>query len=156
MISFTTSTNTINSLLVEFQGKEITTLHDESSLSLTWLTRRLIELIEENIYCFRLGEWNVRNRLNKLLIDDERAECTLLNIRVGRKQIARYRFPKLHSKDKILLLEKLKHQVASHQFDDKLSAFLENELQKVTEQRAKRRAKRKENQASAQVDSQIH
>ncbi len=155
-MTFTSNTNTMDALLVAFNGKEITTLHDESSLSLTWLTRRLIELIEENIYCYKLGTWNIRNRLNKILIDDERAERTLLNIRVGRKQIARYMFPQLCDTDKIALLEQLKRQVASHQFDDKFSAFLESELQKTAERRAQRRHKRNENQSFVQADSQMY
>ncbi len=148
MINYTVNKNSMEAVLMAYNGKELASLRDESTLNLAWLTRRVLAIIDENIYCFKSGSWNIRNRLNKLLIDDERSNCTLLNIRVGRKQIARYMFPQLRDMEKVALLEDLKRQVASHQFDEKFSAFLEEELKRAEDKKLQRKnAKKTEKQA---------
>ena len=100
----------------------------------------------DNIRNFKDDNWNLQNRMNKLMIDT--ANNTIFSLRLGGKKIVRYSLDLLDTMQKMQFLADFHTSVSNGEFDEDILNFLAKEVdianQRKKEANERRRLKKQE------------
>lgn len=103
-------------------------------------------LLADNIRNFKDDNWNLQNRMNKLMIDTE--NNTIFSLRLGGKKIVRYSLDLLDTMQKMQFLADFHTSVSNGEFDEDILNFLAKEVdianQRKKEANERRRLKKQE------------
>ena len=58
--------------LMKYNANKIETSKDEGMLTLETARERILKLLNENMINFKNDSWDLKNRMNKLIIDTEK------------------------------------------------------------------------------------
>lgn len=132
--------------LGKYKAQKIETSEDEGKLTLETAKKRILKLLADNIRNFKEDNWNLQNRMNKLMIDTE--NNTIFSLRLGGKKIVRYSLDLLDTIQKMQFLADFHTSVSNGEFDEDILNFLAKEVdnanQRKKEANERRRLKKQE------------
>ncbi len=132
--------------LGKYKAQKIETSQDEGKLTLITAKERILKLLADNIRNFKDDNWNLQNRMNKLMIDTE--NNTIFSLRLGGKKIVRYSLDLLDTMQKMQFLADFHTSVSNGEFDEDILNFLAKEVdianQRKKEANDRRRLKKQE------------
>ena len=132
--------------LGKYKAQKIETSQDEGKLTLITAKERILKLLADNIRNFKDDNWNLQNRMNKLMIDT--ANNTIFSLRLGGKKIVRYSLDLLDTMQKMQFLADFHTSVSNGEFDEDILNFLAKEVdianQRKKEANERRRLKKQE------------
>lgn len=132
--------------LGKYKAQKIETSEDEGKLTLETAQKRILKLLADNIRNFKDDNWNLQNRMNKLMIDTE--NNTIFSLRLGGKKIVRYSLDLLDTMQKMQFLADFHTSVSNGEFDEDILNFLAKEVdianQRKKEANERRRLKKQE------------
>ena len=128
--------------LSKFNAVKIETYQDEGKLNYDSCKKRILNLLDENMRNFKKDTWSKQNRMNKLIVDTETQ--SIFTLRLGGKRIARYSLSLLDTRDKLNFLSDLYTEVVNGEFDEEITEFLGNEVEKAEARKKVNSAKRRE------------
>lgn len=132
--------------LGKYKAQKIETSQDEGKLTLETAKKRILKLLADNIRNFKEDNWNLQNRMNKLMIDTE--NNTIFSLRLGGKKIVRYSLDLLDTIQKMQFLADFHTSVSNGEFDEDILNFLAKEVdianQRKKEANERRRLKKQE------------
>jgi len=128
--------------LSKFNAVKIETYQDEGKLNYDSCKKRILNLLDENMRNFKKDTWNKKNHMNKLIVDTETQ--SIFTLRLGGKRIARYSLSLLDTRDKLNFLSDLYTEVVNGEFDEEITEFLGNEVEKAEARKKVNSAKRRE------------
>lgn len=132
--------------LGKYKAQKIETSEDEGKLTLETAKKRILKLLADNIRNFKDDNWNLQNRMNKLMIDTE--NNTIFSLRLGGKKIIRYSLDLLDTMQKMQFLADFHTSVSNGEFDEDILNFLAKEVdianQRKKEANERRRLKKQE------------
>lgn len=132
--------------LGKYKAQKIETSEDEGKLTLETAKKRILKLLADNIRNFKDDNWNLQNRMNKLMIDTE--NNTIFSLRLGGKKIVRYSLDLLDTMQKMQFLADFHTSVSNGEFDEDILNFLAKEVdianQRKKEANERRRLKKQE------------
>ncbi len=132
--------------LGKYKAQKIETSQDEGKLTLITAKERILKLLADNIRNFKDDNWNLQNRMNKLMIDTE--NNTIFSLRLGGKKIVRYSLDLLDTMQKMQFLADFHTSVSNGEFDEDILNFLAKEVdianQRKKEANERRRLKKQE------------
>lgn len=132
----------MKNFLEKYNATKIETYQDEGKLSLESCKKRILNLLDENMRNFKKDNWNKQNRMNKLIIDTD--SQSIFTLRLGGKRIARYALSLLDTKDKLNFLSDIYTEVVNGEFDEEITKFLGEEVEKAEARKKVNSAKRRE------------
>lgn len=132
--------------LGKYKAQKIETSQDEGKLTLETAKKRILKLLADNIRNFKEDNWNLQNRMNKLMIDTE--NNTIFSLQLGGKKIVRYSLDLLDTIQKMQFLADFHTSVSNGEFDEDILNFLAKEVdianQRKKEANERRRLKKQE------------
>lgn len=128
--------------LAKFNAVKIETYQDEGKLNYDTCKKRILNLLDENMRNFKKNSWNKGNRMNKLIVDTD--SQSIFTLRLGGKRIARYSLSLLDIQDKLNFLSDIYTEVVNGEFDEEITTFLGNEVEKAEARKKVNSAKRRE------------
>ena len=132
--------------LGKYKAQKIETSEDEGKLTLETAKKRILKLLADNVRNFKEDNWNLQNRMNKLMIDTE--NNTIFSLRLGGKKIVRYSLDLLDTIQKMQFLADFHTSVSNGEFDEDILNFLAKEVdnanQRKKEANERRRLKKQE------------
>lgn len=132
--------------LGKYKAQKIETSEDEGKLTLETAKKRILKLLADNIRNFKDDNWNLQNRMNKLMIDTE--NNTIFSLRLGGKKIVRYSLDLLDTMQKMQFLADFHTSVSNGEFDEDILNFLAKEVdianQRKKDANERRRLKKQE------------
>lgn len=138
--------NKMKDFLGKYKAQKIETSQDEGKLTLETAKKRILKLLADNIRNFKEDNWNLQNRMNKLMIDTE--NNTIFSLRLGGKKIVRYSLDLLDTIQKMQFLADFHTSVSNGEFDEDILNFLAKEVdianQRKKEANERRRLKKQE------------
>ena len=142
------NTQTMESFMGSFGIVPMTTLKDEGLLSFKNCKDRILKMIETNIHNFKNNEWNMNNRMMKMLVDlDEKKNKSICTVRLGGKRVYRCNCATLTTPQKVEFLAKFYEGVSKGLLDEQIQNFCEQQVALANDrkriQREKRKAERK-------------
>ena len=118
----------MKNFLEKYNASKIENAQDEGKLTLETAKERILKLLTENMKNFKENNWNLQNRMNKLIIDTDKK--SLFTLRLGGKRIIRYSLDLLDDMQKLNFLADFYTSVANNEFDDEIVNFLAKEVEK--------------------------
>lgn len=138
--------NKMKDFLGKYKAQKIETSEDEGKLTLETAKKRILKLLADNVRNFKEDNWNLQNRMNKLMIDTE--NNTIFSLRLGGKKIVRYSLDLLDTIQKMQFLADFHTSVSNGEFDEDILNFLAKEVdnanQRKKEANERRRLKKQE------------
>ena len=128
--------------LAKFNAVKIETYQDEGKLNYDTCKKRILNLLDENMRNFKKDSWNKQNRMNKLIVDTD--SQSIFTLRLGGKRIARYALSLLDTNEKLNFLSDIYTEVVNGEFDEEITEFLGNEVEKAEARKKANSAKRRE------------
>ena len=132
--------------LMKYNANKIETSKDEGMLTLETARERILKLLNENMLNFKNNSWDLKNRMNKLIIDTEKN--SIFTLRLGGKRIVRYSLDLLTTEQKLNFLADFYSSVSAKEFDEDITDFLAKEIDNASarkkEANDRRREKKKE------------
>ena len=128
--------------LAKFNAVKIETYQDEGKLNYDTCKKRILNLLDENMRNFKKDSWNKQNRMNKLIVDTD--SQSIFTLRLGGKRIARYALSLLDTRDKLNFLSDIYTEVVNGEFDEEITKFLGEEVEKAEARKKVNSAKRRE------------
>ena len=112
--------------LMKYNANKLETSKDEGLLTLEKARERILKLLTENMINFKNDSWDLKNRMNKLIIDTEKN--TIFTLRLGGKRIVRYSLDLLSREQKLNFLADFYSSVSAKEFDEDITDFLAKEI----------------------------
>lgn len=131
----------MKNFLEKYNASKIENAKDEGKLTLETAKERILKLLTENMKNFKENNWNLQNRMNKLIIDTDKK--SLFTLRLGGKRIIRYSLDLLDDMQKLNFLADFYTSVANNEFDDEIVNFLAKEVEKASERKKEANERRK-------------
>ena len=132
--------------LIKYNANKLETSKDEGMLTLETARERILKLLNENMINFKNNSWDLKNRMNKLIIDTEKN--SIFTLRLGGKRIVRYSLDLLTTEQKLNFLADFFSSVSAKEFDEDITDFLAKEIDNASarkkEANERRREKKKE------------
>ena len=128
--------------LTKYNATKIETYQDEGKLNYDSCKKRILDILDENMRNFKNDKWDKGNRMNKLIVDTDTQ--SIFTLRLGGKRIARYSLSLLDIRDKLNFLSDIYTEVANDEFDEEITKFLGDEVEKAEARKKVNSAKRRE------------
>ena len=139
-----TQTQTMESFMGSFGIVPMTTLKDEGLLSFQNCKDRILKMIETNIHNFKNNEWNMNNRMMKMLVDlDPRRDRSVCTVRLGGKRVYKCNCATLSTPQKVEFLTKFYEGVSKGLLDKEIENFCEGQVAMAESRKQKQREQRK-------------
>lgn len=106
----------MKNFLMKYNANKLETSKDEGLLTLEKARERILKLLTENMKNFKENSWDLKNRMNKLIIDTEKN--SIFTLRLGGKRIVRYSLDLLTREQKLQFLADFYSSVANKEFDE--------------------------------------
>ena len=140
--------------LAKFNAVKIETYQDEGKLNYDTCKKRILNLLDDNMRNFKKDSWDKQNRMNKLIVDTD--SQSIFTLRLGGKRIARYALSLLDTRDKLNFLSDIYTEVVNGEFDEEITKFLGEEVEKAEARKkvnsAKRREKKRQQREAAAAE----
>ena len=130
----------MKNFLEKYNASKIENAKDEGKLTLETAKERILKLLTENMKNFKENNWNLQNRMNKLIYTDKKS---LFTLRLGGKRIIRYSLDLLDDMQKLNFLADFYTSVANNEFDEDIVNFLAKEVEKASERKKEANERRK-------------
>ena len=138
------NTQTIESFMGSFGIVPMTTLKDEGLLSFQNCKDRILKMIETNIHNFKNNEWNMNNRMMKMLVDlDPKKNKSVCTVRLGGKRVYKCNCTTLTTPQKVEFLTRLYEGIFKGLLDERITEFCEQQASAAEDRRKVQREKRK-------------
>lgn len=135
---------TIEKYMSEYNINPMETAKDEGLLSVEMCKSKILNLIELNIRNFKNNTWNLRNRMNKLLVDlSPEKNKSVFTIRLGGKRVYRCHCQRLELTQKIDFLNKFFQAVSQGYLDQAIINFCEDEVKRSMKRKNDLKERRK-------------
>ena len=116
----------MKNFLNKYNATKIETNKDEGKLSLDSCKKRILSILDENMRNFKKDTWDIKNRMNKLIVDTEIS--SIFTLRLGGKRIVRYSLDLLNTEQKLQFLADFYTSIANKEFDEDITDFLAKEI----------------------------
>ena len=128
--------------LMKYNANKIETSKDEGMLTLETARERILKLLNENMLNFKNNSWDLKNRMNKLIIDTEKN--SIFTLRLGGKRIVRYSLDLLTTEQKLNFLADFYSSVSAKEFDEDITDFLAKEIDNANARKKEANERRRE------------
>ena len=142
----------MKNFLNKYNATKIETTKDEGKLSLDSCKKRILSILDENMRNFKKDTWDIKNRMNKLIVDTEIS--SIFTLRLCGKRIVRYSLSLLDTREKLNFLSDFHASIVNGEFDEEILNFLENEISKADARKKINGEKRREKKRKAREKKQ--
>lgn len=100
----------MQNFLNKYNAVKLENTQDEGKLTLDSSKKRILKMLDENMKHIKNNSWNIKNRMNKLIVDTE--TNSIFTLRLGGKKIIKYSLYLLNDREKLLIkgfIIRLKH-----------------------------------------------
>ena len=127
--------------LEKYKAVKIETSQDEGKLTLETAKKRILKLLIINIKNTKEDNWDLANRMNKLMIDTD--SNTIFSLRLGGKRIVRYSLELLDKEQKMNFFADFYNSVSNGEFDEEIVSFLAKEFDKANQRKKEANERRR-------------
>lgn len=78
----------MQNFLNKYNAVKLENTQDEGKLTLDSSKKRILKMLDENMKHIKNNSWNIKNRMNKLIVDTE--TNSIFTLRLGGKKIIKY------------------------------------------------------------------
>lgn len=123
----------MQNFLNKYNAVKLENTQDEGKLTLDSSKKRILKMLDENMKHIKNNSWNIKNRMNKLIVDTE--TNSIFTLRLGGKKIIKYSLYLLNDREKLNFLSDFYDSIVNNEFDTEILNFISQELENSQKRR---------------------
>lgn len=123
----------MQNFLNKYNAVKLESTQDEGKLTLDSSKKRILKMLDENMKHIKNNSWNIKNRMNKLIVDTE--TNSIFTLRLGGKKIIKYSLYLLNDREKLNFLSDFYDSIVNNEFDTEILNFISKELENSQKRR---------------------
>lgn len=144
--------NTMQNFLNKYNAVKLENSQDEGKLTLDSSKKRILKMLDENMKHIKNNSWDIKNRMNKMIIDTE--TNSIFTLRLGGKKIIKYSLALLSDREKLKFLSDFYDSIVNHEFDTEILNFISQQIEnaekrkKISNERRKLKKQQEKEEAT--------
>lgn len=123
----------MQNFLNKYNAVKLENTQDEGKLTLDSSKKRILKMLDENMKHIKNNSWNIKNRMNKLIVDTE--TNSIFTLRLGGKKIIKYSLYLLNDREKLNFLSDFYDSIVNNEFDTEILNFISQEIENSQKRR---------------------